>query len=167
MLKECVIKIWIPRQGFVRQGKFCLIDNKPCFIANMTQAKWFRNFGGYGIAKRVLDALPRGTKIIFKRVDLNQYYITNRTKFIKKGIGGSWGNHSQYVLPLTRKNWIFKEGKLEGEPLNLPILTLEKALRGNSGGEKGVIGDFTIPDSVKLRLKEVFEKDIKFAKIGT
>lgn len=122
-LPESVLSIWIPGQGNVEQGKYCLIDQKPCFVANMTEHKWFRNFGGYAISKRVLDKLPRGTSIIFKRVDLNQHYITNKTKFQKKGVLVNYGGHSQWVLSL--KNWVVKSGVMD-EPHNLPVTDLEQ-----------------------------------------
>ncbi len=122
-LPEAVLSIWIPGQGSVPQGKWCYIQDKPCFVANMTLAKWFRNFGGYAISKRILDKLPRGTKIIYKRLDLNQYYITNKTRFQSKGILVNYGGHSQWVLPL--KNWIVKSGKLENEPTDKPVVDLE------------------------------------------
>lgn len=127
---QAVLKIYIPKQGFVEQGKFCLIDEKPCFVANMTERKLFRNFGGYAIAKRVLDSLPRGTKIIYKRLDLNVYYTTNKTRFQKKGILVKYGQHSQWILPL--KNWKTHQGKLQGEPTNLPVMKLQDWKRGRS-----------------------------------
>jgi len=154
--KQCVIKIWIPKQGFVRQGKLCLIEGKPCFIANMTARKWWKNFSGYAISKRILDKLPRGTKIIFKRVDLNTHYETNKTRFYKKGILVSYGSHSQIVLPI--KNWKTHQGKLADEPTDLPVLTLERAFKRQPEGEKHIVEDFTIPNDVRLRLKEVWEE---------
>ena len=123
MPKQAVLTIWIPKQGFVRQGKFCLIDNKPCFIANMTARKWWKNYSGYAIAKRILEKLPRGTRIIFKRVDLNTSYETNKTKFQKKGILVSFGFHSQWCLPL--KDWKVIKG-MPKEPHQLPVISLDK-----------------------------------------
>lgn len=120
--KPSVLAIYIPKQGLIRQGKFCLIDEKPCFIANMTPQKEWRNFSGYSISIRLLEALPRGTKIIYKRVDLNQYYITNRNTFHKRGVLVNYGSHSQIVLPL--KNWLVKSGSFD-EPRNLPVINLE------------------------------------------
>jgi len=122
--KETVLTIYIPNQGFVAQGKFCLIDSKLSFVANMTPVKLWRNYNGYSISRRLLEELPRGTQIIYKRVDLNQYYIANKSLFQKKGILLSYGNHSQWVLPL--KNWKTVSGKLQNEPTNLPVTDLEK-----------------------------------------
>lgn len=125
-MKQAVLTIFIPNQGFVKQGKFCLINNKSCFIANMTPAKWFRNYGGYAIAKRLLDTLPSGTKIIYKRVDLGTSYETNKTKFQKKGILIVFGGHSQWCLPL--KNWKAVKG-MPVEPHDLPVISLDKWLK--------------------------------------
>ena len=148
-MKEAVIKIFIPKQGFVKQGKICLIDEKPCFIANMTERKWFKNYGGYTISKRVLDKLPRGTRIIFKRVDQQQYFITNKTRFQKKGILMSFGGHSQWCLPL--KNWTTKHGTLENEPKNLPVMSL------SDWSKKAEPNIFINPD-IRLQLKKVFQE---------
>ena len=123
--KQAVISIWIPKQKFVRQGKFCLINDKPCFVANMTAQKWFKNYAGYAISKRILDSFAKlkiKPQIIFKREDLNTYYLTNRTTFQKKGVLVFYGGHSQYVLPM--KNWQVKKGKLENEPRKLPVMSL-------------------------------------------
>jgi hypothetical protein len=123
MTTQAVLKIFIPNQGFVKQGKFCFINNKPCFVANMTEAKVFRNYAGYAISKRVLEKLPRGIQIIYKRIDQQQYFITNRSTIEKKGILISYGGHSQYVLPI--KIWKIKHGVLENEPKDLPVINLD------------------------------------------
>jgi len=164
-MKQAVLTIFIPKQGFVRQGKVCLIDGKPCFVANMTARKEWKVYSGYSIAKRILDALPRGTKIIYKRIDQQQYFITNKTKFQKKGILVSFGAHSQWVLPL--KNWIVKHGILPNEPHQLPVISLDKWTKtGVSGAgqtSSPQIEDFSIPLDIKLRLKKVFDKEIRYA----
>ena len=121
-MRSAVLSIWIPKQGHISQGKFCYIGGKPYFIANMTADKWFRNYAGYAISKRILDALPRGTTIVYKRLDLGTYYIANRTRFEKKGILVAFGGHSQWVLPL--KQWGAKAGQIE-EPHQLPVMDLE------------------------------------------
>lgn len=148
-MKQAVLTIWIPNQKFVKQGKYCLIDGKPCFIANMTEAKWFRIYAGYGIAKRILDALPRGTKIIYKRVDLGTSYETNKTKFQKKGILVSFGGHSQWVLPL--KNWKVIKG-MPVEPHQLPVITLDQWLKKTLE-----VQNVSIHPDVMLRLGKEFK----------
>lgn len=115
-MKNTCLKIFIKGKPVV-QGKYA----NGCYFANMTPAKWFRNFAGYAIAKQILDELPRGTKIIYKRVDLNTHYITNKSKFQKKGIMTAYGDHRQWVLPL--KNWEAKPGIPE-EPKDLPVDTI-------------------------------------------
>jgi len=155
--KQAVLAIWIPGQGFVRQGKFCLIDSKPSFVANMTARKWWKNYSGYAIAKRILDAFAKvkvRPQIIFKREDLNAYYITNRTKFQKKAVLVSYGRHSQYVLPI--KNWKVKKGKLENEPRKLLVMGLHKWIKTAKEEEKPIIEDFSIPANIKLRLAKEF-----------
>jgi len=119
---QSVLAIYIPKQGLIPQGKFCLVDGKPSFVANMTARKEWKNYSGYSISKRILDALPRGTQIIYKRVDLNQYYISNKNNFYKRGVLVKYGSHSQLVLPL--KNWLVKSGSFD-EPRNLPVINLE------------------------------------------
>ncbi len=153
--KECVVSIFIPKQGFVRQGKFCFIDGKPCFVANMTERKWWRNFSGYSIAKRILEVLPKGIKIIYKREDLNTYYETTKSKFLKKGIPVSYGNHSQFVLPISA--WKIHNGKLENEPKNLPILNLEKALKQEKTEEDEPVPTMEEYLKARLRLKRIWE----------
>ena len=127
MPKPSVISIWVTGKNFIPQGKFCLINSKPCFVANMTENKVWKNYSGYAIAKRILDNLPRGTQIIYKRLDQNCYYLANKTRFYKKGILVQFGGHSQFVLPI--KNWTAKPGKLEGEPMDLPVMSLDKWLK--------------------------------------
>jgi len=157
--KQSVLAIYIPKQGLVRQGKFAIIDGKPCFIANMTARKWWNNYSGYAISRRVLESLPRGTKIIFKRPDLNQYYITNKSKFQKKGILVNYGKHSQWCLPL--KNWQVKSGSFE-EPRNLPVINLEvwqstaKAIKSQEENLTNVTYDEWL--FARQRMAEVFRR---------
>jgi hypothetical protein len=123
----------------------------------MTEAKWFRNYGGYSISKRVLDALPPGTKIIYKRIDLNTSYQTNNSKFQKKGILLAYGGHSQWVLPL--KNWETLKGMPE-EPHKLPIVGLDRWLKGAGGSVLSagphIVEDCSIPNDVRLKLADIF-----------
>lgn len=128
-LPEVVLSIWIHNQGFVTQGKYCEISGKPHFICNMTEKKLWRNFNGYSIAKRVLDAFKKAhvsPQIVYKRVDQNVYYLCRRYDFEKKGILVKYGGHSQWVLPL--KNWEVKAGQFE-EPHNLPVMNVDKWLK--------------------------------------
>lgn len=123
-LKETVLAIWIPKQALVAQGKFCYLEGKPCFIANMTERKLWRNYGGYSISRRLLEKLPRGTRIIYKRPDLNTYYTTNKNRIQTKGVLVNYGSHTQWVLPL--RHWKVFSGTLENEPKDLPVTDLEK-----------------------------------------
>ncbi len=139
MLPEAQLAIFI-KGKYTRQGKFCYIDTKPCFIANMDEVKWFRNFSGYAIAKQILDKLPRGTKIIYKRSDLNQHYITNKSKFYKKGVAVNYGNHQQIVLPIKQWKWVSGKPK---EKYDLPTMCLSEWKK-----EQPVIEDYSMPSNV-------------------
>lgn len=165
-LIPAILTIWIPKQGYVEQGKFCLVNGKPYFVANMTQRKWWRIFGGYAIAKRVLESLPKGTSIIYKRTDLDAFYESRKTTFYKKGVAVKYGGHSQIVLPI--KNWKFHQGKFEGEVFSLPAKDLNTWLR-SAGATKTnqSLGGVDACQTVSGRsyktfnfydLKKVFEK---------
>lgn len=149
-MRDAVLSIYIPKQGHVSQGKFCTVADKPYFIANMTEDKWFRNYSGYAISKRILDSLPRGTTIVYKRLDLGTHYITNRTRFEKKGVLVAFGGHSQWVLPL--RNWKAKPGQME-EPHQLPVMDLEDWKKGEEPKEVFV---YQKPTHTLYDLKELF-----------
>lgn len=117
-----VLGIYI-RGKFIKQGKYA----DKCYYANMTVRKWFRNYAGYAIAKQILDELPRGTKIIYKRADLNTHYITNKSRFQKKGILIVAGLHRQWVLPL--RQWEAKAG-MPIEPKDLLVESLSEWKKG-------------------------------------
>jgi hypothetical protein len=131
-MKSTCLKIFIKGHPVI-QGKYAEVNGKPCYFANMTAIKFFRNYSGYAIAKQILDDLPRGTKIIYKRRDLNTHYITNRQRFYKRGILVVFGNHRQYVLPL--KLWEAKAG-MPVEPKDLPIDTLSDWKHGEVNNDE-------------------------------
>ena len=153
---EAILKTWI-RGKPVTQGKFTYIDDKPTFIANMTKRKWYRNYGGYAIAKQILEGFKKAhvkPVIIFKRVDLNTHYITNRTRFQKKGILVTDGDHSQFVLPLIQ--WKAVNGMPE-EPRGLYALTIDewiKRSRDEQGTKKQAV------DS-RRKLGDMYRKILK------
>ena len=118
------LKIWIPGQNYVAQGKVCEFEGKMAYLAEMSATKWFRNYSGYAIAKRLLDSFKKikfNPVIVYYRLDLNTYYTTTRNTFVKKGILVGYGGHSQYVLPIT--NWKAHEGK-PSVPKDFPSLSL-------------------------------------------
>lgn len=94
----------------------------------MTERKLWRNYNGYGIARRILEALPRGTVIVYKRADQNSYYLTNKSRFASKGVLVGYGGHSQFVLPI--KQWTPKVGQFE-EPHQLPVMSLDRWLKAS------------------------------------
>ena len=119
------LKIWIPGQNYVAQGKVCEFEGKMAYLAEMSERKWFRNYSGYAIAKRLLDAFSKvkfNPVILYYRPDLNTYYTTTRSKFTEKGILVHFGGHSQYVLPIH--NWNAHSGQPK-VPTNFPSLSLD------------------------------------------
>ena len=164
---QAVLSIWIGRKKET-QGKICLIDGKACFVANMTERKWFRKFGGYAIAKRITDAFSKtkvSPKIVYKREDLNTYYTTTRTRFQNNGLLVAYGGHSQYILPIM--NWKAIEGKLKDEPRGLPVVdvsswvkrvnpSVSKTKKPKPKPQEPVLEDFSAPMDVKVRLAESF-----------
>ncbi len=149
MNRNAVLSIWIPNQGLVEQGKFCVIEGKKYFIANMTSHKEWTNYTGYSISKRVLDELPRGTTIVYKRLDLDCYLLSNKNTFQTKGILVAFGGHSQWVLPL--KNWKAKSGRFENEPKNLPVMDLADWAK-----PEGKLVDMFSPDRRKEILGRIY-----------
>ena len=150
-MKQAVLAIWIKRK-LISQGKYCQIDGKDYFIANMTAVKLWRNYNGYGIAKRILDSFSENKlrpTIIYKREDLNQYYITKPSKFTTKGIGVKYGDHQQWVLPL--KNWEWKEGRVKNEPSGLPVIDLAKWEKSEEKPEQPIYGDYSMPANIFVR----------------
>lgn len=151
-LSPAVLRIWIKGKPLV-QGKFCYLNGKPVYIANMTSAKLSINGWGYAIAKQILDAFGKAKvkpRIIYKRADLQQHYITNRHKFQTKGIFRNDGDHQQFWLPL--KNWEAHNG-LPEEPYKLSVMDVSKWLKSGRQEER-VIEDVSIPDDVRLRLRD-------------
>lgn len=156
------LKIWIPGQNFVAQGKVCEFEGKMAYLAEMSEVKWFRKFSGYAIAKRLLDGFAKvkfNPVIVYYRPDLNTYYTTTRSKFIEKGILVHYGGHGQYVLPIH--NWTAHEG-IPDVPKNFPGLSLTDWLKKVEIVKAGkvpsapLVEDVTIPDSVRLKMREDF-----------
>lgn len=156
MPKSAVLSIWIKGKPII-QGKFCLIGNKPIYIANMTARKLSINGWGYAIAAQVLNAFKAAKirpQIIYKRVDLSQHYITNRTRFETKSIARNDGDHQQYWLPLNSRNWKFVNGMPE-ESYGLPVMTIDKWLKSEADKkEPAIIEDFSIPNDTRSRLRD-------------
>jgi hypothetical protein len=151
-LQPAQLAIWI-RGKLVPQGKYCLIGGKKTYLARMNQNKWWVNFGGYAISKRILEALPRGTQIVYARPDFNTYYVTNKTKVQRKGILVAF-DHQQWVLPL--RHWQAKPGKIK-EPKGFPTLSVsEWAQKKNKPKESRIIEDVSLPNDVRSRLAKSF-----------
>lgn len=157
------IKIFIPGQNYVTQGKVCEFSDKPTYIATMSPAKWFRNYSGYAISKRILDTFAKlkfNPQIVYDRPDLNTYYTTTRSKFTSKGVLVGYGGHSQYILPIA--HWKATEGKPE-VPKDYPCLSLtdwEKKMKianlAPFEPDPPIVEDVTIPDEVRLKMREDF-----------
>lgn len=156
------IMIFIPGQNYVTQGKVCEFSGKPSYVATMTAAKWFRNYSGYAISQRVITAFKDAKfnpVIVYDRPDLNTYYTTTRGMFIKKGVLVGYGGHSQYVLPIS--NWKAHEGHVV-VPKDFPCISLDEWKRKTLAPPlpefppEPVIEDVTVPDEVRLKLRENF-----------
>lgn len=136
-MKQAVLKIIYTDQFGKRhnepQGKFFYLKEKPVFMADMTPAKWWKNYAGYSIAKQVLDAFSKvkvRPTIIYRYRLKGVNYITNMTKFKSKGILVAYGGHSQYVLPIG--NWEAKRVSSVGVPMNLPAIMLSEWIKTES-----------------------------------
>lgn len=155
------LKIWIPGQNYVAQGKVCEFEGKMAYLAEMSEIKWFRKFSGYAIAKRLLDTFSKvkfNPVIVYYRPDLDTYYTTTRSKFIEKGILVNYGGHSQYILPIH--NWNAKAGQ-PLVPTNFPSMSLtdwekQAILSKAPVAPKPIVENVSIPDAVRLHLREVF-----------
>lgn len=127
MPNNAVLSIWYNKKPY-RQGKFYGVGKKYYYIANIDDAKLFRKFNGYAIAKRLLTKFEelkiRNLTIIYRYVERNTIYITKPSVFKTKGILVAFGGHSQYVLPL--KNWEVHQTDFKDDPKDLPVVDLEK-----------------------------------------
>lgn len=162
MIPSAQLKIWIPGQNYVAQGKVCEFEGKMAYMAEMSDKKWFRNYSGYAIAKRLLDSFQKvkfNPVIVYYRHDLNTHYTTTRNTFVKKGILVGYGGHSQYVLPIN--NWKAKLG-IPKVPTDFPSLSLtdwQKKVEIEKSGTvpaPSVVEYVTIPDAVRLKMREDF-----------
>lgn len=130
-MKQAVLKIIYVDQFGKRhnepQGKFFYMNKKPVFMADMTPAKWWKNYAGYSISKQILDAFSKvkvRPTIIYRYRIKGMNYFTNMTKFKTKGILVAYGGHSQYVLPIG--NWEAKRVSMKGVPMDLPVILLSQ-----------------------------------------
>lgn len=163
-MKQAVLQIYyVDRYGKRHrdpQGKFYYNMGKPVYLADMTPNKWWRNYGGYSISRQILDAFSKvkvRPTIIYRDRVKGMLYITNMTKFKKKGILVAYGGHSQYVLPIN--SFEAKNVVLKGEPKGLPVLTVSKWLTAekDDAGKPPRGTEYEIVDGV-ARLKIVAEQ---------
>ncbi len=128
-MKEAVLRIFYTDvYGKVHaepQGKFFYQSGKPMYLADMTSNKWWRNYGGYSIAKQLLNAFFETKvkpQIIYRVKEQSTLYCTSQTQFLKKGVMVAYGNHEQFVLPIRYFKAV--NGNISDEPKNLPIVNL-------------------------------------------
>jgi hypothetical protein len=161
-MKQAVIKIIYVDQFGKRhnepQGKFFYRNEKPVFMADMTPAKWWRNYAGYAISKQILDAFSKlkiRPMIVYRYRIKGVNYITNMTKFKTKGILVAYGGHSQYVLPIG--NWDAKRVSMRGVPMDLPAMTLNQWVKTTDPMPEGKLRgiDYVIVDGVAVPKKYV------------
>lgn len=151
------ITIWIPGQNYVAQGKVCEYNGKMAYMAAMSERKWFRNYNGYAISKRVIDSFAKvkfNPTIIYYRPDLNTTYTTTRSKFTSKGILVCYGGHSQYILPIH--NWKATAGipKTKTDYPTLPLPEWER--RSLTPKTIPVEEKVDIDPHIMIRLKDDF-----------
>jgi hypothetical protein len=106
------------------QGKFYYENGKPIYLADMTPNKWWRNYGGYSIAKQILEAFSKlklRPQIVYRVRERGTLYMAKITDFRKKGIMVAYGSHEQYVLPI--KSWKGVQAALN-DPKGLPVMNL-------------------------------------------
>lgn len=140
-MKEAVLKIYYKdSQGNLHhepQGKFYYLNGKAVFLADMTPSKWWRNYGGYSIAKQIVEGFSKAKvkpQIVYRRRDLGTIYVTNATTFTKAGILINFGNHRQYVLPV--KNFKVYNENIKIEKKELPEMDLAVWLKDEPEEEK-------------------------------
>jgi len=156
---QAQVGIWIGNH-FERQGKICLLNKKPVYIASMDEDKVIRFCNGYAISKRILDVFKEhdfSPKIIYTRDDMNTYYTTTRSMFTTMGILRDMGRpghkHSQWILPLAY--WNVEQGHVT-VPRDYPTMDISEwadLLTHN-------VEDFSIPNGVKWEaLRRKFHPD--------
>jgi len=163
MYRKAVLKIYYKdRFGKLHaeaQGKFFYLDNdekRPVYLADMTEAKWWRNYGGYSIAKQLLDAFSKAklrVKIIYRVRKEGRYYTANMTMFKKKGVLVPFGGHDQYVLPIDK--WQVEAGNIN-DPHDLPVMTISEWLKSQYQPKYYIPSDRE--NSVMEVSKEEYEK---------
>lgn len=156
---QAQVGIWIGNK-FERQGKICLLNKKPVYIASMDEDKLIRFCNGYAISARILKIFKEydfSPKIIYTREDMNAYYTTTRSIFTGMGILRDMGKpghrHSQWILPL--QYWDVHEGKVV-VPRDYPTMDIEEwaELLNHT------VEDFTIPNDTKWEaLRRVFHPE--------
>lgn len=168
-MREAVLQIYYKdKYGKVHheaQGKFYYREGKPVFLADMTPGKWWRNYGGYSIAKQILTAFSKAKVkplIIYRLKEQNILYLTNSTTFQKKGILTPYGFHEQWVLPI--KNFKATEGDIENEPHGLPSMDLAEWLKTAQIVVKKEVNldeKVMIPYETKTKLGQLFREQLK------
>lgn len=141
-MKAAVLQIYI--QGKPQeQGKIFFLPAFPVFIFNMklinvfgqqVPNKLWRSYNSYSIAEQIFEALGKlpskpSCRIIANLAEKNCYWETTLSKFRKFGFVQPFGNHRQRLLYM--KHWENKLGQID-EPKNLPVVTIDKWIKGDS-----------------------------------
>jgi hypothetical protein len=162
-----VLSIWYSENGgrkhHEEQGKIYrdlspdgIKAGKIIYLADMTEAKVMRRFGAYGIAKQVLDAFAQSdlkVRIIYRRKDLGQYYITTPTTFKTKGIPLHTGFHDQFFLPFSQFEFVKRD--VEYEPKNLPVMDVDAWVKTTRNTGVATMAEY---QNSMLRLKELWNQ---------
>lgn len=157
-MKQAVLQIsYKDKYGKIHreaQGKFFYHGGnlkKPIYLADMTPAKWWRNYAGWSISKQILDAFSEAKTyptIVYRDKIKNTIYTTNLTKFKQKGILVAYGSHAQYVLPIG--NWKAHNLSLGNEPFNLPVLNISNWLKTDKASIGLNVNDFIWKDGIAI-----------------
>jgi hypothetical protein len=167
-LKQAVISIYYKDKfgqlHYEPQGKFFYLDEKPVFLADMTDSKLWRKFNGYSIAKRLLEAfadLKIKPQIIYRLKTKGTLYYAKSSYFTTKGILVAYGDHQQYILPV--KNFDAKQGSISGEPMNLPKMRLEdwKKSEQREAPQFNVDEKVVIAPEVRMSLSEMWKQTVE------
>lgn len=134
-MKNVVLSIWYTQEGKARkyeQGKIYQEGKKWVYLADMDDAKLWRNYNGYSISKQITDVfsnLKLRVRICYRIKKQGLMYETNLSTFTgSKSILVNYGRHSQWVLPL--KNWKVRKA-ISDEPKDLPVVDLAGWVKGD------------------------------------
>lgn len=164
-MKQAVLKIfYTDSYGKLHsdpQGKFFYLEGKPVYLADMTPAKWWRNYGGYSISKQIIEAfqvLKLRPRIIYRLKDKGTLYEATATKFKNKGILVAYGSHQQYVLPI--KNWKAKQAVLN-DPHQLSVMNVSDWIKTREDEAGAMLVPKEVQPMIDLSVRQKLAEDFR------